>query len=316
MSAEVESMFYTGEPPWHKLGTPVKEALSAADAIHAAGLDWSVDSQRAYTQEGMPIEGWRVNRRTSDGAVLGVVSERYKIVQNAEAFSFVDSLLDMDARFETAGSLRGGKRVWVMARLPEEYKVLGDPVTTYLTFTNGHDGSHAVQSVVSPVRVVCQNTLNYALASAARSWSMVHSMNIHSRMDEARHQLGIVSQYMQALEKDAEQLVAIPLTAKDWIEVTELLMPPVEREPVRVTTTRKMIETAMYRPDAREWSGTGWGAMQAAAWVTTHTEAPRAKPDRNMERFLDGEPLLGRLRTILLTPDAPADMPNDEEDAE
>ena len=121
MSSNVESMFYTREKPWHGLGVRVEEAPTSADALRLAGLDWEVAQEPIFTEGGDAIAGYRVNVRDSDRKVLGVVSDRYKIIQNREAFSFTDTLIGSGVRYETAGSLQEGKRVWLLARLPREY---------------------------------------------------------------------------------------------------------------------------------------------------------------------------------------------------
>lgn len=118
MAANVETMFYTREKPWHGLGTRVEEAPASADALRLAGLDWQVIQEPIFTDNEELISGYKANVRDSDRKVLGVVSDRYKIVQNQEAFSFTDTLLGNGVRYETAGSLQEGRKVWLLARLP------------------------------------------------------------------------------------------------------------------------------------------------------------------------------------------------------
>ena len=108
------------------------------------------------------IEGYKANVRNTDQNVLGIVTDRYKVVQNDEAFKFTDDLLGAGVRYETAGSLQDGKRIWLLAKLPQEYIIGGEQISPYLVFTNTHDGSGAIKVAVTPVRVVCSNTLNLA----------------------------------------------------------------------------------------------------------------------------------------------------------
>ena len=103
MSANVETMFSVREKPWHGLGTIVMEAPTSADALRLAGLDWKVVQEPVYTGNQEPIKGYKANVRSSDRKVLGVVSDRYKVVQNTDAFSFTDELLGKGVRYETAG---------------------------------------------------------------------------------------------------------------------------------------------------------------------------------------------------------------------
>ena len=169
MAANVESMFYVRETPWHGLGTRVMEAPASKDALRLAGLDWKVLQEPVYTQSEELIKGYKANVRDSDRKVLGVVTARYKVIQNEEAFSFTDALLGEGVRYETAGSLQGGRKVWLLARLPHEYIISGEQISPYLVFSNTHDGSGAIKVALTPIRVVCNNTLNLALNTAKRS---------------------------------------------------------------------------------------------------------------------------------------------------
>lgn len=182
MAANVETMFSVREKPWHGLGTIVMEAPASAEALRLAGLDWEVVQEPIYTDSNEKIEGYRVNVRDSDRKVLGVVSDRYKVVQNVDAFSFTDELLGKGVRYETAGSLQEGKKVWLLARIPREYIIAGERISPYLVFSNTHDGSGSVKVAITPVRVVCNNTLNLALDTAKRSFSMMHTGNVQDKI--------------------------------------------------------------------------------------------------------------------------------------
>ena len=118
MSANVETMFYIREKPWHGLGTRVEEAPTSADALIYAGLDWEIIQKDVYTEDGSLIAGCKVNTRSIDNAPLGIVSDRYKVVQNEDAFQFTDDLLGAGVTYETAGALQGGRKVWMLARMP------------------------------------------------------------------------------------------------------------------------------------------------------------------------------------------------------
>ena len=174
MSANVETMFYVREKPWHGLGTMVQEAPTSADALRLAGLDWTVEARDMWLNGGYePIPGYKANVRSSDNKVLGVVSDKYRIVQNADAFAFTDALIGGDVHYETAGSLLDGKKIWLLAKLPDS-EICGDKTEPYVCFSNTHDGSGAVRVCMTPVRVVCNNTLNLALNTAQRAWSVRH----------------------------------------------------------------------------------------------------------------------------------------------
>ena len=182
MPANVETMFSVRETPWHGLGRIVMDAPASREALELAGLDWQVESRNIYSGTGSMIPGYRANVRSTDDAVLGVVSDRYRIVQNEEAFQFTDDLLGEGVTYETAGSLQGGKKVWMLARLPRKYLIAGDQIVPYLVIFNSHDGSSGVKVAMTPIRVVCQNTLNLALNTAKRSWTARHTENVLLRV--------------------------------------------------------------------------------------------------------------------------------------
>ena len=225
MAANVETMFYTREKPWHGLGTKVEEAPTSTDALRLAGLDWQVIQEPIYTDTGERISGYKANVRDSDRKVLGVVTDRYKIIQNQEAFAFTDALLGEGVRYETAGALQEGKKVWLLARLPREYIISGERISPYLVFSNTHDGSGAVKVALTPIRVVCNNTLNLALNTASRSWSMIHTGNIKNKVWEAKNTLFMAEEYMEKLGKEFENLRKQKLSDQQVKEYIELLLP-------------------------------------------------------------------------------------------
>ena len=201
MAANIETMFYVRETPWHGLGTRVLTAPASKEALEVAGLNWKVVQEPVYTEANELIEGYKANVRDSDRKVLGVVTNRYKVIQNEEAFSFTDSLLGEGVRYETAGSLQGGKKVWLLARMPQDYIITGERISPYLVFSNTHDGSGAIKVALTPIRVVCNNTLNLALSSAKRSWSMIHTGDIQGKLEEAKDTLFKAEAYMDELGK-------------------------------------------------------------------------------------------------------------------
>jgi len=206
MAHEIESLFYTRTTPWHGLGVRVAETLTSEKALEKSGLDWLVGQQPIYTARGQLIPNYKANVRDKDNSILGVVSDRYQIVQNHEAFSFTDALLGEGVKFETAGSLQGGRRIWLLAKLPEKYIINGERVEPYLVFSNSHDGSAAITVAMTPIRVVCSNTLNLALRQAKRAWSSKHIGNIQGKLHEAQETLELAHGYMAELGKEIDIL--------------------------------------------------------------------------------------------------------------
>nr|WP_288546088.1 DUF932 domain-containing protein [uncultured Blautia sp.] len=308
MAANVESMFYTRTKPWHGLGVQVQEAPESKDALRLAGLDWKVYQREVYTDSGIKIEGYRANVRNTDNKVLGVVTERYKIVQNEEAFSFTDALLGKGVRYETAGSLQEGKKVWLLARLPKEYIISGEQISPYLVFSNSHDGSAAVRVAVTPIRVVCNNTLNLALSTAKRSWAMVHTGNIKSKIHEAQETLFMAENYMSKLGKEFEELKRQKLSERQVKEYIELLL-PLEKTTSLVTAknVKKLRDDLRARyydaPDLQDVGGNNaYRFINAVSDFATHNEPLRRTANYKENLFMrtmDGNPMIDRAYQIV-----------------
>lgn len=302
MAANVESMFSVREKPWHGLGTIVKEAPTSADAIRLAGLDWSVVQEPIYTNFNRVVDGYRANVRSSDRKVLGVVSDRYKVVQNVDAFSFTDELLGKGVRYETAGSLQEGKKVWLLARLLREYIIAGERISPYLVFSNTHDGSGSVKVAITPVRVVCNNTLNLALGTAKRSFSMIHTGNIQDKIQEAKDTLFMAEEYMDCLGVEFEQLRRQKITDAQVKEYIELLL-PMEKEPTPIQSKNiiRLREDMMKRyydaPDLQKVGNNAYRFINAVSDFATHSNPLRRTANYNENLFartVDGNPLIDR----------------------
>lgn len=298
MAANVETMFSVREKPWHGLGKVVMEAPTSAEALHLAGLDWNVVQEPIYTEFNEPVEGYKANVRDSDRKVLGVVSDRYKVVQNVDAFSFTDELIGKGVRYETAGSLQEGKKVWLLARLPREYIIAGERISPYLVFSNTHDGSGSVKVAVTPVRVVCNNTLNLALDKASRSFSMIHTGNIQDKIQEARDTLFMAEEYMDCLGAEFEQLRRQKMTDVQVKEYINLLL-PMEKESTQLQSKNiiRLREDMMKRyydaPDLQTVGNNAYRFINAVSDFATHANPLRRTVNYNENLFartIDGNP--------------------------
>lgn len=278
MSHEVESMFSVRETPWHGLGTIVQEAPTSAEALQLAGLDWEVLSKPIYTESGIEIPNYRANTRSSDGSVLGIVSNRYSIVQNAEAFSFTDDLIGDEVHYETAGSLRNGKTIWLLAKM-EQTSILGDDVDPYICFTNSHDGLGSIKVCMTPVRVVCNNTLNLALRNYRRAWSTRHIGDISSKLEEAQRTLQLAHAYMNDLAETADQLANTTLTNSDVERFIDGMFPTPEDATDRMKKNAEELKEQMticyLAPDIAKFRNTAWGMVNAASDFATHRPMKR-----------------------------------------
>lgn len=302
MPANVESMFYVRETPWHGLGIKVMEAPDSEGALIAAGLNWNVIQEPIFTGENEPIRGYKANIRDSDRRVLGVVTDRYKVIQNHEAFAFTDELLGQGVRYETAGSLQDGKKVWLLAHMPHEYIISGERISPYLLFSNTHDGSGAIKVALTPIRVVCNNTLNLALSTAKRSWSMIHTGDIRSKMQEARDTLFMAERYMDELGKEFEALRLKKLPDQKVMEYIEVLLPVEDGlTPQQIKNIERLREDMKIRyfdaPDLQDTGKNAYRFINAVSDFATHAKPLRrtANYKENLfARTAEGNPLIDR----------------------
>lgn len=302
MSANVETMFYVRETPWHGLGTMVQEAPDSANALRLAGLDWDVIQKPIMTEDGLPVPGFKANIRSTDRQVLGVVTDRYKIVQNEEAFAFTDALLGEGVTYETAGSLQNGRRTWLLARLPQRYIISGDEITPYLVFMNSHDGTGAIKAAMTPIRVVCQNTLNLALSTAKRSWATNHTGNIEGKLTDAKYTLLYADQYMAELGKTIDSLKRTKLTDRQVYEYIDVLFPlldsPTELQKKNMLRMKEEVKMRFYdAPDLKHIGKNAYRFVNAVSDFATHAEPLRKRANYKESLFartMDGNAMIDR----------------------
>lgn len=188
------------EKAWHGLGHIVDEAMTSDEAIKFGGLDYQVDSQNVIYQnpqtgELEELQDKFVNVRQDTGDALGVVGSKYQIIQNRDAFDFFDAIVgEGEAVFETAGALGKGERIFVTAKLPNHIRVAGEEIEEYLFLYNSHDASGAIVAAFTPIRIVCNNTLNAALRNNRMKVSIRHTVSAKKQLEMAYKLMGITNQ--------------------------------------------------------------------------------------------------------------------------
>lgn len=281
MTAAVETMAYGRGIPWHTLGTKTANPLSTAEEMLAAAeLNWEVRKTPIYTHfhgEQVIVPARWANVRMSDGAVLGDVGDSYQIVQNREAFAWADSLVDDgSAKYETAGSLFGGRRVFLSMELPDGISVPGDAgeVKPYILITNGHDGGTILQASVTMVRVVCANTWTLALAGAKRTFRIRHTGSIDGKIAAARTALGVTFNYTARFQEVADRLALTKVTEKQIERILREAFPVPESQdvPDRIDQSdfAKVLEVYRTSENLDPIRGTGWAVLQATGEYLDH----------------------------------------------
>jgi phage/plasmid-like protein (TIGR03299 family) len=292
MPAEVETMMYSEQVPWHGLGTYVGEnPVLAEEAIVAAGLDWQVEKCPAFAAVTIGTEEKEViaddhflNVRLSDCKVLGSVQKRYQILQNREAFEFMDSLAGPKnlVQYHTAGALHGGRHIWLLATVTglTIEPVPGDVTEPYILLVNGHDGRMALKALFTSVRVVCQNTLNLALGSAKKGITIRHTGDMKSKVEEAKKILGFAKKEVDSYSQVAKELSRKKMGDKVFEDFLDQLVPLPKEEEKRgkkLAVREKMTELFLSGPGTEipGVKGTAWGALQAVTDFTGHHRTTR-----------------------------------------
>lgn len=265
--------------------------------------------QRPIITDGKLIPGYKANIRQTDGKILGVVTDRYKVVQNHEAFAFTDALLGEGVKYETAGSLSDGKRIWILAKLPDKYIIEGEQVDPYLVFSSSHDGSGAIKVCMTPIRVVCQNTLNIALSSAKRMWSTIHVGNLAAKMEEAHSTLLLAEKYMGKLGTEVSQLSKIKLPDRKVMEYIDLLLPmdvqPSELHRKNITRIREDMKIRYFdAPDLHHVGKNAYRFLCAVSDFATHAKPLRETANYRENIFaktVDGHPLIDKAYDMVVS---------------
>lgn len=295
MAHMFETGFFAEMPAWHGLGVVGERALSVPEAIQMSGLDWKVEPTPIYVN-GEEVAGYKANVRSSDGQVLAVVTDRFKVIQNEEGFGVLEWMLAHDnVLIEAATSLKGGRIVTMLARIPQDYTILGDTLRPYLLFANSHDGTMAATIKPVNMRVECWNKLQIALSEKGVSATIRHTGNVRDKMHVAAQALGVSEQHIKILQKEAETFSRYRLPSEAWRRVVMDLIPVPEDSTERTRKVRHEQRRSMYRYIHREdlanhWINgqpTGWCGLQAVVDYVMHEPPVRKRANWAETRFSD-----------------------------
>jgi len=286
--------FASTEKAWHGLGQIVKGAMTSKEAIELGGLGYTVIKEKILTESGLELPDNFATIRKDTNVPLGVVGNRYTVVQNADAFVFFDAIVGQgQAIFETAGALGKGEKVFVTAKMPNYIRIAGtDDITeVYVVLTNSHDGSGAVICGITPVRIVCQNTLRMALKGMKNSVSIRHTKNAESSLAEAHKLLNIVNSHTEKMN----QLVnSLSLKKVSDTQVKELLagLFPAKNEdevPKRTDSIRsEVFNSYMTGVGQERILGTAWGVLNGLTHYTSHSKNYKDADTKFSNLILDG----------------------------
>lgn len=275
-------------PTWENLGIDVTGSRNISEVIKNAHLDYEVEKRElAIAGTNLIIPDKMATVRTTDDHIYGVVSPKYSIIQNEEAFDFVN-YINGELEFVKAGETKGGC-VYIIARLPEQY-VLGDAVAPYVLFRNSFNGRFQIQSAVAPLRIVCQNQLTMAFKSSANTINIRHSRNAEAKMLEARQILRHATEYMNTLNSFAESMVSKKVDDVQFGKLMDTMFATTEdmsaRRVTAIETDRASFITAYNADDNANFKGTAWGVINGASDYITHKPIQHNSETAEETRFI------------------------------
>ena len=314
MAHEIEkfdrTVFGSGKAAWHGLGTVIHGALSAGQAIDLANLGWEVNLEKLLIKSGeftgatMQVPGWFATVRNDlpndePARVLGCVRSAYRPIQNRDAFGIADALLGEGVQFETAGSLRNGKITWMLTRKTDALLIKDDKVGQYLLITNAHDGTRALRVLFTPIRVVCMNTLRWAMSGAKNSVKIRHTGDVAGQVLQARQILGIANIYFQKYATMATSLTEFhvsELFARDYVSD---LWPMTESKSGITRATRDhenvldLFQGKQNGGDMEAIRGTAWGLLNAVGQYVDHATPTNTRGRTSQEASFERVMLKG-----------------------
>jgi len=298
MSANIDSLAYVGEVPWHGLGHKLDNPMTSKIAIQEAGLDWEVKCGNIVVSDfddqkigrGIVIPDYFCTVRMDKRIPLGIVGRLYTPIQNKEAFGFFDSVVgEKKAIYHVAGALGKGETVWILAKLPGDIRIVGtDDITNkYLLLVNSHQATMSLRLFFTPIRVVCQNTLSSALSvrNAGEGVTIRHFPDIYKKVKEARKTLGLAIEYYDVLAEAFNALARFDIK-ESWLdEYINVTMPaPEDKEPsTRLLNIRGGMKDCFSSasnslPGIR---GTAWAAYNSVTeYVDHYRRVPKLKKDK------------------------------------
>ena len=279
---------------WSKIGKDVKKCKDMEQVLKASGLDYNVVKKPIFDKVGendfLKIKNRFVTARENDGHLYDVVSDKFEIIQNRDAFDFVNYMGD-ELEYEKAGETANGM-VYIIGRLPE-VSILGDSFVPHVIFRNGFSGKVKITAAITPLRIVCQNQFNFAFKNVANAITVRHVQNAEKKLEEAREVLKLSADYMAELTKTAEHFAGLKLSESTANKVIDYLFPIPEDTAIN-PFARKTLEDkraayvkALAAEDNRNFRGTAWGMINAYTDFMTHLDPAGKRDDRFEGKFVN-----------------------------
>lgn len=292
-NSQVETMAYAGDVPWHLAGTSVGEAQTSEVMIVKAGVDWDVELGPVYGPGQLEIPGWNSIYRVTDKKVFAVSKGRYEVWNNRDAFAFTDSLVaDGIAKYETAGSLYGGAKVWVLMKLDQGMQIGNEEYRNYVMVLNGFDLQTSITVKYVNERVVCRNTAWIALAEQSLTFRTTHAPGIDRRMTQAHEMFRVTTEAQRRMQILLEQMQEVKLTKKDRQVVQDELFGTLDEE--TPTRRKNAIEAfqAIYEAERQLNGHSAYTMFNAATGYADHAAVYRGtgveREESRLRSMIDG----------------------------
>lgn len=288
-----QRIFVDRTTTWHAIGKDVQECKDVEQVLKASGLDYTVTKQPVYNFDGVDfkqIPNRFVTTRDTDGHTYDVVSDQFEIIQNRDAFDFVNYMGE-DLSFEKAGETGNGM-IYIIGKLPE-VDILGDAFTPHVIFRNGFNGKVKITAAICPLRLVCQNQFNFAFKNTANTMTIRHVRNAENKLIEARETLRLAADYMQELNTMAERFAGMKISGARAEKVAQYLFPIPEDTRINpmklkvLTEGREKFKKAIDADDNANFKGTAWGLINAYTDMITHKEPAGKRDDRFEGKFIN-----------------------------
>lgn len=272
---------------WNTIGTAVNTANTVEEALNLANLNYTVEKVPVFLENGFQVPGAFATKKVGTEETFGVVGDKYEVVQNEEAFNFVDTLLPEGMKFIKAGETP--KMVYIIASLPDTY-ILEDKVTPYLIFQNSHCGKTTLKATITPLRLICQNQFNWAFRKASNKISIRHTRSAKEKLEMAKDILVHNSEYLNQFKLEAEKLAATKFTKGQMDTIIQQAFPySAEATTISIARTEEKREkflTAYNSEDNQNFIGTAWGLVNAYSDYTTHKELKKVTPSAMENHFI------------------------------
>lgn len=273
---------------WDKVGTDIREANSVKEALQIAGMDYEVVKSPIYLSNGFRIKDQFATKKKGTDEVFGIVGKDYTIVQNEEAFSFVDGIIQDGLTFVKAGET--SYMNYIIASLPDQY-IMDDKFTPYIIFQNSHVGASTIKAAICPLRIICQNQFSMEFRRSTNKISLRHSSSVHDKMKEAQHTLQFTAEYMNTFTKQAEKLATTKISDESVGSIVDqyfLIDEEASTRKINSTEAKRQIFLNAYNEeDNQNFKGTAWGMINAFSDYITHIEPGRKSDKSNITKFVN-----------------------------